>query len=86
MYVLAIGEPHISSRSGRRSRPPLCSDLFKQSCLKMGCRFFFTGSDFAELDHLRMLILHLLPHGGKHLEELVTIERRLKFGGLHPEW
>ena len=39
-----------------------------------------------EMDHLRLLILHLLSHGGKHLEELVAVERRLGFGGLHLEW
>jgi len=32
-----------------------------------------------EMDHLCLLILHLLPHGGKHLEELITVEWRLGF-------
>jgi len=86
MYALAKRGTHISSRSRRRSRPLLCFDLFEQPCLDTGCYFLFTGSDFVERDHLRRLILHLLTHVGKHLEELITIEWRLGFDSLHPEW
>ena len=38
---------------------------------------FFIGRDFKEPDLLRLLILHRLLHGGKHLEELVAVEWRL---------
>ena len=56
----------------------LCPNLFEESCLKMGCRFLFTSSIFAEPDHLRLLVLHLLLHGRKHLEKLVTIKQWLE--------
>ena len=43
------------------------------------------SSNLAEPDHLRLLVLYLLLHGGKHIEELVAVERQLGFGGLHPK-
>ena len=63
--------PRVSSCREWRSRPSLCSDLFEQMCLNMGCYLFLTGGDLMETDHLRLLILHLLqplshrrrPHG-----------------------
>ena len=61
----------------------LCLDLFEDSCPDSGCRFIFMSSNFAELDYLRLLVLHLLLQGGKNLEKLVAIERWLGFGGLH---
>ena len=64
----------------------LCLDLFEESCLDSGCRFIFMSSNFAELDHLRLLVLHLLLQGRKNLEKLVVIERWLGFGGLHSKW
>ena len=81
-----MGKPAHFFPQWEKIAPPLCSNLFKQSCLDMGYRFFFTGSDFLEPDHLRLLILHLLPHGEMHLEELITVVWRFEFSGLHPEW
>ena len=63
----------------------LCTDLFEQPYLDMGCCLLFMGNDFMEMDHLRLLILHLLLHEGKHLEESI-VKMRLEFGGLHPDW
>ena len=65
---------------------PLYSDLFEQMCLASGCCLFLTGSYLTETDNLRALILQMLPHGGKHLEELVLIRRRRGLGGLSPKW
>jgi len=43
------------------------------------------SSRFTEPDHLRLLVLHLLSHSGKHLEELFTVELKLWFCDLHPK-
>ena len=84
--MLAKGGPWVSSYSERRSQLPLYFDLFEQTCMDMGCCLFLTGSDLIETDHLRLLIFDLLSHGGKHLEELVTVNRRLGYGSLPPKW
>ena len=86
MYVWQRESPLVSSCSGSRLRLPLSPDLFEESCLDTGCCFFFTSINFAESDHLRMLVLRLYLHGGKHLEKLVAVERRFGFGGLNPKW
>ena len=65
---------------------PLYSNLFEQTCLDTGCCLFHMGGDLMETDHLHLLILHLLLHEGKHLKELVAVERRLGLGGLPLEW
>jgi len=39
-----------------------------------------------KMNHLSLLILHLLPHGGKHLEVLIVVEQRLVLDSQHPEW
>ena len=64
----------------------LCSDLFEESRLDKGCCFLFTSSNLTELNHLLLLVLHLLLQGGKRLEKLVAVERWLEFGSLHPKW
>ena len=73
MYGLTTESPLISSRSESRLRLSLYPDLFKQSCLDTYCHFFFMSSNFMELDHLCLLVLHLLLDGGKHLEKLVAL-------------
>jgi len=76
------GGPRVSFPTRRRSQPPLYSDLFKKTCLDTGCHLFLTGGYLTETDHLRALILQLIPHGEKHLEELVFVGWRHEFGGL----
>jgi len=41
---------------------------------------------FAKLDHLRLLVLHLLPLSGKHLEELLAGVLGFRLGSLHSPW
>ena len=48
-----------------------------------GLPLFFAGINFTEPYHLRLLVLHLFLHGGKHLEELVAVKQQLRFGDLH---
>ena len=65
---------------------PLYSDLFEQTFLDTGCRLFLMGGYHTEMDHLRVLILQLLPHGKKHLKKLLFVERKRGFSGLPSEW
>ena len=51
--------------------------------MNTGCRFFFMRSNFAEQDHLHLLVLHLLLHGKKCLD---IIEWRLRLDDLHFKW
>jgi len=76
-FLPAVGED--------RDRP-LYSDLFEQMSLDTSCHLFLMGTYLTETDHLRALILQLLSHGGKHREELDSVERRHRFGGLPHEW